>query len=341
MPLSSLGAETSNPKKTIRVIVVDYDPVLATHDGQRLTAYMHWQDPGLLSDLIAEDIGQASGGLVEYQIVDFVRSDSFPLKKDGFRYDEASYLAMWNDRSKAHQPDKISYKSIFYQFDLLRRLRELDAREIWLWGAPYFGFDEYAVKIPGDKIPYPTENPWFYRPYDIPDAGRTIWIMGWSYERDEGDALHSYGHRCEGMLSLTVGKGLWDKKKNPRNIWNRYTHIAKDFPNDAQVGSVHFGPNSKRDYDYADMDTVLSAADDWYNYPFLTGAKLPLNASAWGGPDYGLNYQKWWLGHLPKAPGQTDGFFNNWWRYIVDYDDALKYQPPPNASFQKSIHAMR
>ena len=49
---------------------------------------------------------------------------------------------------------------------------------------------------------------------------------------------------------------------------------------------------------------------------------------------------KWWLNHLPKALGQTDGFHNNWWRYVIDYDNAIKSLPPPSGYPHKAKVAM-
>ena len=48
----------------------------------------------------------------------------------------------------------------------------------------------------------------------------------------------------------------------------------------------------------------------------------------------------WWMTRLPHADGSTGGFYNNWWEYVVNYDDALKRLPPPGASFQKARTAM-
>lgn len=335
-------AAAPTPKRPpIKVIVLNYDPILKSKGGVRLSAYMKWQDPHAMTDAIVQDLRKASGGFAIYKVVQFVDVDAFPEKRDGFNYDEVTFLAMWADRSKAHQPDTVSYAAIFRKFDLVNRIRKEGIEEVWLWGAPYFGWDEYAMKVPGDRIFYPTDNPWFIRPYDIPECGRTVWVMGWNYERGEAEAIHSYGHRCEGILSLTVGKGVWDNKKTPNNIWNRFTHLATDFPGDAQVGNVHGGPNAESGYDYAQKKAVMSGADDWLNYPRLTGAKRMIDREAWGGPDYHLNYMRWWFTHLPKAPGSTDGFFNNWWQYVCNYDAAVRSLPPPGGKLQPANNAMR
>ena len=210
-------AATPDPaRQTVNVLVLNYDPVLPGHGGARLHAQMKWNDPRPMTDNLARYLTEASGGYAQYRIVEFIDVDAFPEKRDGFRYTEESYFEMWKDKKKVHQPDAVSYAAIFRDNNLVERIRKEDIREIWVWGAPYFGTDEYAMKIPGDQVYYATDNPWFYRPYDIPDCGRTVFVMGFNYEVGEDNALHNYGHRCEGLLSLTIGRGVWMEKRATR-----------------------------------------------------------------------------------------------------------------------------
>lgn len=332
--IANLQPCSGHEPTTVRVIVLDYDPALTTKGNVRLTLHQHWQDPEMLTKQLVRSLKEASGGFAHYQVVDFLHVNEYPQKRDGFTYSETSFLALWADKARAHQPDAISYAALFRRHHLLDRIRREQIREVWLWGAPYFGADEYAVKIPGDRVYYPSDNPWFYRPYDIPDCGQTIWVMGFSYERGEAEALHSFGHRVEGILALTIGRGVWDHRKNPNNPWTRFTRLDKDFPGSSQVGNVHFPPNGKSDYDYDRKDFVTSGADDWLKYPKLTGETRRLNCEAWGGPDYHCNYMKWWLRHLPRADGTTGGTDNNWWQYVVNYDDAVGRLPPPGGRLQ-------
>jgi len=331
--------------KTVNVIVLIYDPVLKTKDNQKLTQYMKWSDPRKLSQAMIDDARKASGGYVNYKIVDTIEFNGFPAKRSGYTYDEQTFLNVWEkDRSKA-VPGMTSFARMFKQFNLTQRIKKENITEIWLWGAPYFDWDELHWKTPGDKIPYQTDNPWFYRPYDIPDVGKTIWIMGWNYERGEGEMLESYCHRLESVLSLTVGKGIWDHKRNGDNVWNRFTRVDKDFPGESEVGSVHAAPNSADGYDWDNKKEVSTYADDWLTYPNLPRKKKLLNAQSggWGSSATApsiVNHHIWWMSRLPKAPGVTDGFYNNWWQYIVNYDEAIKKLPPPGATFQKAKIAM-
>ena len=330
---------SSTGTQVVNVIVINFDPVLKTRNNVRLHEYMKWSDPWQLTDKMIADAKLTSGGYVDYRVVEKIEYDGFTTFRDGFTYTEEAFLHMLeNDRASAN-PGMTSFKWLFRKFDLEAKIREKDVREIWLWGAPYMAWDEFHWKIPGDKIPYQTDNPWFYRPYDIPDIGRTIWIMGWNYERGEGEMLESYCHRIESALALTVGRGVWDHKRNPKNAWNQFTRVDKDFPGQAEVGSVHFAPNSVSDYDWSNTNSVWTYADDWFTYPVLPRKKKLLNAAT-GGWDGIVNHHLWWMKHLPHNPGTTDGFYNNWWQYIVNYDEAIRSLPPPGATFRKAKHAM-
>jgi hypothetical protein len=64
----------------------------------------------------------------------------------------------------------------------------------------------------------------------------------------------------------------------------------------------------------------MSSADDWLNYPHLTGRQRLMTCEDWGNGDIRLHH-KWWFQRLPKAPGRgPDGKLANWWKYAVDFN---------------------
>ncbi len=341
----TLGAAAGQPEnaarpapQTVNVLVINFDPVLKTHQNLKLHEYLKWSDPWKLTERMVTDARESSGGYVDYRVVEKIEYDGFTTFRDGFTWTETAFLDMWEkDRKLAHD-GMTSFAWLFRKFDLETRIKAKDLREIWLWGAPFMAWDELHWKTPGDKLPYPTDNPWFYRPYDIPDMGRTIWIMGWNYERGEGEMLESYCHRIESVLALTVGRGVWDPK-HAQDAWNRFTRVDKDFPGASEVGNVHYAPNSTSDYDWSNTNAVWTFADDWLTYPRLPRQRKLLNAAT-GGWDGITRHHLWWMNHLPRSAGTTDGFYNNWWQYIVNYDEAIRQLPPPNAKFEKAKTAM-
>ena len=123
--------------------------------------------------------------------------------------------------------------------------------------------------------------------------------------------LHSFGHRAESIM-----KQVYSRAKGDANLWQRFCRYDKTFPGQAEIGTIHFTPNSDHDYDYNNPRTVASHCDDWYNFPNFKGVVKQVNNTTWGGEIHA--YTKWWLQHLPKVGGRTNGIANNWWQYILD-----------------------
>ncbi|MHB9077612.1 MAG: hypothetical protein ACYC3X_08950 [Pirellulaceae bacterium] len=339
VPEGPRAAEQAIGVKDLNVLVIVIDPVLKTKNNRKLHEHMQRSDPYKLTLKLVEDLRVASHGYVNYHVVDMIEYDGFTQFKNGFTYTEEKYLHMWEHDREAANPGMTSFKWLFDKFDLPKCIAEKNIAEIWLWGAPYMQWDELHWKIPGDKVPYQTDNPWFYRPYDIPDVGRSTWIMGFSYERGEGEALEDFCHRIESVMSLTVGKGVWDAKKNSDNVWNRFTRTDKTHPGESEVGSCHEAPNSADGYDWDNPREVWTYADDWLTYPVLPRKKKLLNAES-GGWKGIVGHHMWFMQHLPHTAGVKDGFYNNWWQYIVNYDEAIQKLPPPGATFEKARTAM-
>jgi hypothetical protein len=129
--------------------------------------------------------------------------------------------------------------------------------------------------------------------------------------------LENLGHRTESILTRVYGSWTPDK---PRHAWDRFSRYDKIAPGRAACGNVHFAPNSTKDYEWGNKTYVPSSADDWLDYPRLTGKTRPMNASDWGNGDI-RSHHRWWLERLPKAPGRTpDGKLANWWDYVADFN---------------------
>ena len=134
--------------------------------------------------------------------------------------------------------------------------------------------------------------------------------------------LEDLGHRAEGTLSYVFGEDSRWNGNNNKTPWGRFALSEKTAPSNSNCGWMHYAPNSQADYDWQNQTTVSSSCEDWLNYPNLTGARQNFNCSRWNCNGY--DFKKWWLNHLPKVSGQTDGKLNNWWRYILDYEEASR-----------------
>lgn len=295
----------------IKVLVINLDPLIPEEGNRPLHEVYKWNDPRQLAEGYMKEIEQASGGFIRYKIVEWRDVNAFPVKEDGFVYTPETFKECWENRETCHQPDGSDYPLLLETHGVVPRIDRGEIDELWIFGAPYFGFWESAMAGPGA----------FYingGVYDSVKASRPFAIMGFSYERGVAEMMHNLSHRTESSLERIYGG--WEVDKLTSN-WARFAANAHQSNGVAAVGTCHYPPNGEKDYDYANPREVESSADDWLNYPKLTGKKTLVSCETWGGPNYHLNYLRWWFSRLPKAPGvNPDGRQNNWWKYVFDFN---------------------
>jgi hypothetical protein len=322
-----------------RIILLTYAPTIAEVQGRRLYEVMDWHDPGVLAARYIDDVRQASHGIVQYEIVELIELDEWPRKVDGYRYDAETYLRCMRERRGFHQPDAVDYKAMLRDADFLRKVQDNEADELWIFGFPYAGFYESCMGGAGAI--------WCNGPV-LPDTAhieRRFCVMGFSYERGSGEMLENLGHRAESImehvfagvpesappvhvtssalerlrrwLGLSNDAGVESAIDLRTNLWRRFIRYEKTHPGAAQCGNVHFAPSSERDYDWGNLREVLSGADDWLNYPHLTGAMRRMRTSDWGGGEIRAHHL-WWMQRFPHVDGETpNGRPHNWWWAIA------------------------
>lgn len=293
-----------------RVLLVIYDPVVDPVRGTRLREYMNWNDPDELCRGYIADVAECSGGRVNYQIAERIVLDEFPLKEDGFRYDAKTYLRVMSGQAPAHQPDHLDYKYVIKDLNLIGRVIMEEIDEVWLFAFPYGGF--YESRMVGENA-FWCNSPEFADPELCGGVPKFV-IMGFSYERGVGEMLENLGHRTESVMTK-----VYEGRYGAANLYERFIRYDQNHPGKAQVGWMHYAPNSTRDYDWGNPTPVLSACDDWLNFPHLTGQQKWVTCNQWGNGDI-REHHKWWFHRLPKAPGSVDGIRCDWWSYVMWMD---------------------
>ena len=289
-----------------KVLLVIYDFMGGSSGDLSLRQRLGWSDPSNLAEQFIQDLQLASNSYCNYEIVESLVLNGYPVKEDGFRYAREEYSSAWRSRTGFHQPDWADYGQIVSSLNLseLVHLRKID--EVWLFAGPYAGFYESRMVGPGAF--------WCNSPpiEGYESISRRYVIMGFNYERGVGEMLESYGHRAESVMNQ-----VYRKKRGSSNLWERFTRHEKTHPGQAEVGTIHFAPNSLRDYDWGNKSSVSSRCDSWLAYPDLSGQPRLVNCDDWGGGDT-RRHHVWWLKRLPRAAGVTGGIADNWWEYIVD-----------------------
>jgi hypothetical protein len=288
-----------------KVLAIIHNPVMQSRGGRKLNQVFGWNDPDTLVQGYIEDLRTCSYGYANYEIVERIEVDGYPLKLDKFVYDETSYLSAWDTR-KFHQPDACDYLRLVADFDVINKINSGAIDEVWLFGFPYTGYFESIMGGPGafwcNSSPLRgTEH-----------ASRRFVMMGFNYERGVGEMLEAFNHRVESIMMK-----VFENRPGDANLWERFTRYDQKYPGRAEVGNVHFAPNSVKDYDWGNTRYVMSKCDDWYNFPNFKGTARQVNCSEWGNGDI-REYHRWWLRHLPHITGESAGISYNWWEYILD-----------------------
>lgn len=299
-----------------KVFLLIFNPIIESEDSKKLTEVLGWNNPDPLIKQYINDVKEASGNFVTYEVVNRLEVDAFVKYTDGFIYDDNSYLEAWYNQDFDHgdagrdQPMS-DYQAILQEYEICEKLNQGEIDELWMFAFPYSGFWESALAGPGA---FQYNSP----PVMGTTCEKLLPIMGFNYERGVSEMLEDFGHRVEATMKHVYGS--WQNDED--TPWNKFTLYDRIMPGKANCGRVHFAPNSIRDYDWGNTNPVRSFCDDWYNYPNLQGKHRTFNCDEWGCDGYG--FHKWWLKHLPRVSGLNEGKLNNWWWYVLDYDSASK-----------------
>ena len=340
---STGNEETSGKKDTpditfpikIKVLFLNYDPIIESEEGKRLHEIVGGVDPHLYVSTFIQEISNVSGKKVIYEVVEWIDIDSFVPYTDGFQYTDESFMRCWEDSGApnygwwdwpgwhAHEKDQATgmadYNWIINNNDLIERLNNGEIDEVFLSSHPFSGL--YESLMVGKDAYWCNSQPIIRN-----DANKNFIIQGgfgyahdYSYFEDYsvGCMLESFGHRVESVMEHIYGRWDYTIPYEQMNMWEKFTLYDKVFPGNAACGSVHYAPNSESDYDWGNERYVYSTCDDWLSYTNLTGEKKEVNCSEWGNGGI-RSHHIWWLSHIPKADGfDSNGMLNNWWGYFT------------------------
>ncbi len=311
-----------------RALLLTFDPIIESYASQRLHQVGNWNHPFDLTVQYVDDFAACSHGILQYRLTQTIYADMWPIKEDGFRYTDETYLACLATWSGWHQPDARDYKAVARDYDLARKVDSGQFDEVFDHSAPFFGGYETRMLGRGGY--------WCNSPPQQRIACSKIFIVSvFNYERGVGEMMEDFGHRAESILSYT-----YSYTTQP-DAWYRFALYDLIAPDNAACGNVHFAPNSLSDYDWGNTRYVWSTCEDWLvNFPNLTGQKVWVNCTEWGNGDMRLHHM-WWFEHMPHVAGSHTEYgqsrLNNWWEYTQDFnthpecngDHAFGQSPPP------------
>jgi hypothetical protein len=172
---------------------------------------------------------------------------------------------------------------------------------------------------------------------DMPKYKRTYLMMA-GPGMARGVGLHCYGHQIERAL-WHIESSLPNQDKLASEKW---MGLFPDGFRKGRAGTCHHPPNANDHYDYNNKVPVLSDCEDWR--PDGSGRKKLVSCLTWQQipyrPPSGLKpgvegshmeddayYYIYWLQNMPgRGAGipYRNGMITNWWRFLGDWDGAIK-----------------
>jgi hypothetical protein len=335
LPFSSVKASentitTLEPSTEVfnkKVYLLIFNPRLA--NGKTLVEEKGWYNTDSIVQNAIDSFKRSSNGRLNYTITTRNEiTDYWPMKEDGFTYDETSYNAALG--GSPHDPDTIAYDNPYISghntgifndptFDLCTKINNNEIDEVWIFGGPKFGiWESNSVRGPNAQEGFSING----KSYSKTTCNKLVPIMGGNYEAVPYNFVHNFGHRAEAIMVQQLGyrqaiKSDWDKYViNAGSIEYYQNQYYK-----AGCGTIHIPPNSTSDYMYDAHEPVQSYCQYFFeNYPNISDISnntTPISCEAWECND--LKYYEWWFNHLPNKTGKkSDGTLNDWWKYFVD-----------------------
>ncbi len=323
---------SKNPKAetiTVKVAVVIQNPIVPGTDKHLHEFFKTpgrnfiWNDPRELTTEYANTLHAISHGTVKYEIVKIYEGDTFFTKfKDNNELftlqDVIKYLGEPEWKSFKERGTTFDYNAFIQHYDFGKMRDNEKIHEVWVWTFPYAGMWESTYS--GKNAFWLNSNP-----VKNPSNEKLLTVMGLNYERKVSLALESYGHRFESVMRKVYGRWDYNVAYSEKNNWELYTTYDKVSPGNAHIGNIHFPPNGQNDYDIKNKLKVSSAADTWDTYPDIRNKnRRIIDCTEWNCSH--LGYMCWWFSHIPHYKGinPKDGHLNNWWHYVVNYEEAIK-----------------
>ena len=353
----------------IKVACVYDSPVV--RDGKRLHEVYHWRNPQKHTHEILDSLNKATHGAVKFEIVEehwveqcftYYNATSTSAQKDYVTYED--FMACF-DQGNYDGPGRFpetrcsfDYVGLMNHYGFGQKRDAGEIHEVWFCSHPATGCNESRMI---GKGAFWCNSSGIGTNQGAPCEDLAI-VMWYNYERGVECALESFGHRVESIMHRVYDQPVFQahlyehvKSKETAKAWEKYyAHqgLWKKFePGYAQVGLVHFPPNGTYDYDFANHTSINSYADEWFGYPYLSGdprnaRRMNVKEWSWGNPAKAhVGWMMYFLGHLPHFKGlntidPNDLHLNNWWHYVVNYNEALEKEAELRALYEGGLYTM-
>lgn len=244
---------------------------------------------------------------------------------------QRGYEVPWNEGW--YRPD---YHLILGRVNAEHYVNDLGVREIWIWGY-HHGEIEPAESNMSSSLAGDISNS-ERNEEDLPIYDHSYTVYNYNFNRSQAEAIHNHGHQVEVLFNFAAEQ----QDGSSDLFWKDFVGRVSTNPDSFIVGRcgwTHMPPNTNKHYDYLNPAVVETDIEDWK--PDGSGTKKPVSVETWKNLDYEWVHNNapftqkaesqfyiYWFQSLPGSenniPHYDNGTMTNWWKYIGDFDNAVK-----------------
>jgi hypothetical protein len=252
-------------------------------------------DPYELADGLADFLLGATNGHVQPSLTTVDPLLAFPPRSDGSVYTAEQYAHCLADAQQCLPELDADVAAISVERELCDKVWQHSLDEIWLLGAPHFGF------APLRSLECTFSQTGFVKHVDV---------VGLDFERGLDGLVASYQERSHAAL-LDAFAVQSSSEDDP----------YADFT--SACGKPSFAPNASESGRFDDPKSISSSCEAFYDYPLAGDASAVTTATscqAWGCTERG--FRRYWFSHLPRARWLDEkGRLNDFWRMASRPDE--------------------
>lgn len=139
-----------HPPLTIRVLVLNYDPIVPAEGHRRLSEVFRWGDPAKMATAYKEALEYASGGYLRFDIVEWRNLNEIYAQENGQRYTIEEYVR--NRRAGKGWREKgamADYPRLLREQNVPPAVDDGRVDEVWIFSDHFFGLWEASMAGPG------------------------------------------------------------------------------------------------------------------------------------------------------------------------------------------------
>ena len=271
------------PTRVVKVAVLLQDPPIPTQGNKRIHEFMGWLDPLVYNQQLIDSLNAASHGVVKYEIERIIDDTMMFTRMKGILLDRdtiGKLLKEPNWQTLKDNGTQIDYHYVLDYYDFCEKSDSLIIDEVWVWSWPYGG--GWESTLAGKNAFWCNSSP-----LTGTSCVDILPVMVFNYERTVDLAMHSMGHRTEYTLKHAFGRWLTEPYSSGTvnvstlNKWELFSACEKKAPGNSHVGTIHYPPNAKQDYDYGNNTNHVTCygLDNYATYPKIGNKASTVNCS--------------------------------------------------------------